>query len=86
VLEGSGFRNQFSKRLTNGSEGFDWLNGSTFDLVATMEKSGHGDTLDLGIIDEAFAQTDDRLEQAMEPATITRQSPQIWIISTAGEI
>lgn len=85
VLEKSGFRNQFDKRLTNGSEGFDWLNGSTFDLVATMEKSGHGDTLDLGIIDEAFAQTDDRLEQAMEPATITRQSPQIWIISTAGE-
>lgn len=85
VLEKSGFRNQFEKRLTNGSEGFDWLNGSTFDLVATMEKSGHGDTLDLGIIDEAFAQPDDRLEQAMEPATITRQSPQIWIISTAGE-
>lgn len=85
VLESSGFRNQFDKRMTNGSEGFDWLNGSTFDLVATMEKSGHGDTLDLGIIDEAFAQQDDRLEQAMEPATITRRSPQIWIISTAGE-
>lgn len=85
LLEKSGFRHQFEKRLTNGSEGFDWLNKSTFDLVATMEKSGHGDTLDLGIIDEAFAQTDDRLEQAMEPATITRQSPQIWIVSTAGE-
>lgn len=85
VLEGSPFRQKFSKRLTNGSEGFDWVNGSTFDLVATMEKSGHGDTLDLGIIDEAFAQTDDRLEQGLEPAMVTRRSPQLWIISTAGE-
>lgn len=85
TLERSPFRHQFTKRLTNGSEGMNWLNKSTFDLVATMEKSGHGDTLDLGIIDEAFAQHDDRLEQALEPATITRQSPQIWVVSTAGE-
>lgn len=85
LLEASPFRRHFDKRLTNGSEGFDWRNGSTFDLVATMEKSGHGDTLDLGLIDEAFAQVDDRLEQAMEPATITRTSSQLWIVSTAGD-
>ncbi len=85
LLKNSPFRTHFEPRLTNGSEGFDWRNGSTFDLVATMEKSGHGDTLDLGIIDEAFAQADDRLEQAMEPATITRTSSQLWIVSTAGE-
>jgi hypothetical protein len=84
LLEQSGLRNQFHKRLTNGSEGLDFLNGSTFDLMATMDKSGHGDTVDLGIIDEAFAQDDDRLEQAVEPAMITRRSPQFWIISTAG--
>lgn len=85
LLERSPFRHQFTKRLTNGSEGYNWSNGSTFDLVATMEKSGHGDTLDLGLIDEAFAQVDARLEQAMEPATATRQCPQLWIVSTAGE-
>lgn len=85
LLERSPFRHHFEKRLTNGSEGFDWVNGSTFDLVATMEKSGHGDTLDLGIIDEAFAQVDDRLEQALEPATMTRTASQLWIVSTAGE-
>lgn len=85
LLERSPFRHQFHKRLTNGSEGFDWANGSTFDLVATMEKSGHGDTLDLGLIDEAFAQIDARIEQAMEPATATRQCPQLWVVSTAGE-
>jgi hypothetical protein len=85
LVEASPFDPQMDKRLTNGSEGFDWLNGSTFDLMATMEKSGHGDTVDLGIIDEAFAQQDDRLEQAVEPAMLTRRSPQFWIISTAGE-
>ena len=85
LLEASPLRNMFDKRLTNGSEGLDWSNRSTFDLMATMEKSGHGDTVDLGIIDEAFAQVDDRLEQAVEPAMLTRRSPQFWIISTAGE-
>lgn len=85
TLERSALRHKFEKRLTNGSEGLDWSNGSSFNLMATMEKSGHGDTLDLGIIDEAFAQQDDRLEQSMEPATSTRRCPQIWIVSTAGE-
>lgn len=85
LLEASPLRTQFSKRLTNGSEGLDWANKSTFDLIATTEKSGHGDVLDLGILDEAFAQIDDRVEQAMEPATLTRTASQIWIISTAGE-
>jgi len=85
LLEKSPFHTQFDKRLTNGSEGLDWVNKSTFDLIATTEKSGHGDVLDLGVIDEAFAQIDDRVEQAMEPATVTRVSSQIWIVSTAGD-
>jgi phage terminase large subunit-like protein len=72
-------------RLTNGSEGWDFANGSRFDLMATMEKSGHGDTLDLGILDEAFAHQDWRLEQAAGPPMLTRQSPQLWVPSTAGE-
>jgi phage terminase large subunit-like protein len=36
------------------------------------------------VIDEAFAQVDFRLEQALKPAMITRSEPQVWIISTAG--
>lgn len=78
------FRRLYQIRRTNGSESLRWSNGSRHGIVATTEQSGHGTTLDLGVIDEAFAQRDDRLEQAFRPAMITRPSPQLWIISTAG--
>jgi hypothetical protein len=85
LIDDSAFHPMVEIRLANGSEGFDWENGSRFGLTATTKKSGHGPTLDLGIIDEAFAQPDDRVEQAMEPAMITRLSSQLWILSTAGD-
>ena len=72
-------------RLTNGNEGIVWANGSIHGLTATTEKSGHGPTLDLGFVDEAFAQPDDRIEQAYSPAMITRPDPQLWVLSTAGK-
>ncbi len=71
-------------RTANGSEAIRWRNGSRHGITAVTEKSGHGPTLDLGFMDEAFAQVDDRLEQAMSPSTITRPDAQLWIVSTAG--
>lgn len=71
-------------RTTNGSEGIRWRNGSTYGLLATKETSGHGSTLDDGTIDEAFAQTDTRLEQAFIPAMNTRPEPQLYVVSSAG--
>lgn len=69
-----------------GHEGFSFPgSGSRFALAATTKKSGHGGTLDLAFIDEAFAQPDDRMEQAFRPAMSTRTSPQLWIVSTAGD-
>ncbi len=75
---------QFRVRKTNGSEAIRWRNGSLHKVSSTTEKSGHGKSLDMGVIDEAFAQVDFRLEQSMKPAMITRDSPQLWVISTAG--
>lgn len=77
-------RGRWKQRLSNGSESIRWANGSIFGIEATTEKSGHGSTLDGGFIDEAFAHPDDRLEQAFKPAMITRPSPQLWVLSTAG--
>jgi hypothetical protein len=37
-----------------------------------------------GFIDEAFADIDDRREQAMLPAMATAPNAQLWIVSTAG--
>ena len=84
VLEASRLKPFFTVRKTNGSEAIRWNNGSLWSLLATTETAGHGAQLDLGVIDEAFALQDDRLEQAMKPAMITRPQPQLWIVSTAG--
>lgn len=78
------FAETYKPRLTSGHEALRFTNGSLLGLLATTKKSGHGGTVDLGIIDEAFAQPDARLEQAIKPAMITRPDPQLWIVSTAG--
>jgi hypothetical protein len=84
VLERSTFSPLISVRRTNGSEAIRWSNGSLWSLLATTESAGHGAQADLGVLDEAFAYVDDRLEQAMKPAMVTRPQPQLWIVSTAG--
>lgn len=84
VLKSSVFSAHFKPRLTNGHEALIFSNGSLQSLLATTQKSGHGGTIDLGILDEAFAHPDARLEQALKPAMITRPQPQLYVVSTAG--
>jgi phage terminase large subunit-like protein len=84
ILERSIFGPMFRVKLANGQESIRWRNGSRHGITATTEKSGHGPTLDLGFVDEAFAQVDARTEQAMKPSMITRPEPQLWVASTAG--
>jgi len=67
-----------------GTEAIVFKNGSRIDVLASTEAAGHGRTIDLGVIDEAFADTDDRREQALLPAMATRSSAQILTVSTAG--
>jgi len=71
-------------RKTTGNEAVIWRNGSHYGIVSATVKAGHGPTVDLAFIDEAFAQEDARLEQAFKPSMITRPQPQLWIVSTAG--
>lgn len=84
VLQRSPFESLFTPRLTSGHEAIKWDNGSRFGITASTEKAGHGQVLDLGIMDEAFAAPDARTEQAFRPAMNTRKQPQLWIVSTAG--
>lgn len=58
---------------------------STFQPVPTKSDSSHGEVLDFGCLDEGFAQTDDAVEGAWRPATITRPMAQLWFPSTAGD-
>lgn len=67
-----------------GNEAITFKNGSRIFILNSGEDSGHGKVIDLGVIDESFADEDDRREQAMLPAMLTRESAQILNISTAG--
>jgi hypothetical protein len=77
-------RKTYTPSWATGAEALLFHNGSRLQVVAGTEKSGHGHTLDLAMVDEAFAQRDGRLEQALSPAMVTRPEPQLWFISTAG--
>lgn len=85
ILRDSKFGPMFRTRKSAGNEAFMWANGSLHGIMSVTKKSGHGPTVDLGFIDEAFAQEDDRLEQAAKPSMVTRDQPQLWIVSTAGD-
>ena len=83
-IRGSPLRKLIDVRKGYGSEAFVFRNGSLIMLASGTEASDHGDTLDLAVIDEAWAQRDATIEQALKPAMLTRPAAQLWILSTAG--
>lgn len=84
VIEASPLGSQVSAYHAPGRESLRFPNGSVQRLVASTAKSGHGQIVDLATIDEAFSFQDARLEQALRPAMMTRDNPQLWVVSTAG--
>lgn len=73
---------KFNRRA--GNEGVEFKTGSRIDVIASSESAGHGRTLDLAILDEAFADQDNRREQAILPAMATKPAAQMLLVSTAG--
>jgi phage terminase large subunit-like protein len=71
-------------RRSNGSEAITWANGSRHRVRAPTARAAHGITLDLGVIDEAWALRDEVVLQSFRPAMVTRPNAQLWIVSTAG--
>ena len=80
LSEAQGGRVRYDPRTA----GWKFGGGSSIDLMASSESAGHGRTIDLGVIDEAFRDHDDRREQAILPATMTRRNAQILGYSTMG--
>lgn len=81
-LLNSRYRHDFHPRLRQNMEAFAWRNGSMWSPGSTTGKTGGtGDTLDLGVIDEAWSRPDARTELGMRPAMMTRPWSQIWITS-----
>lgn len=71
-------------RQSQGDEGLTFVDSSEIAVVASNLSAGHGRSWDLGVIDEAFDDEDDRREQAIVPALATRADGQLLVASTAG--
>jgi len=84
LIRRSALRALIEPRRGYGSEAYVFANGSMLMLASGTEASDHGDTLHLGVIDEAWAQRDDTIEQALKPAMMTVPGAQLWVVSCAG--
>lgn len=69
---------------SNGKEIFEWDTGSTEVPLSGSEGSGHGDTVNLGLITEAWAHKDSRYIDTIQPAMNADPSAQLLVESTAG--
>jgi hypothetical protein len=58
--------------------------GGRLVMPSSSERGAHGYSLDLAIVDEAWALKDYRVPGAIAPTQIARPDPQLWIVSTAG--
>lgn len=67
-----------------GNEGIAFKNGSKISVAASSDDSGHGFTVDLGVLDEFWKDEDDRREQSMLPAMATKPNAQLLLTSTMG--
>jgi len=70
--------------MADGNTSAVWKNGSRINVLDNTPEAGHGMTLDLAVIDEAFSDKDNYREQALLPTMATRANSQIWNVSTAG--
>ncbi len=82
LLQSPTIASRFRPRKTANQEAFLWSNGSIWAPGSTTGKSsGTGDTLDMGVIDEAWSRPDARTELGMRPAMLTRPYKQFLILS-----
>jgi hypothetical protein len=71
-------------RRQSGSEALTFSNGSSISLMSGTVAAGHGEVVDLGVLDEAWSQCDNRVEQSLRPAMMTRPGSGLLLVSTAG--
>jgi hypothetical protein len=61
-------------------------NGSRYlPVTPSSKKAGRSLSLDLAVIDEAYAHDDMGVVKALNPTLITRPMAQLWIVSNAGD-
>ena len=60
------------------------VTGSVLRFAGMAEAEGHGATVSLAVLDEAWKMPDSSREQALLPAMVTVEDSQMWQVSTAG--
>lgn len=83
MVERSPFADRFRFTQGTGSETIECSNDSLLVLLSGADASGHGDSIDLAVLDEAWSLTE-TAEQAVRPAQAARPNSQLWVVSTAG--
>lgn len=71
--------------MNSGVEAIQFGPESYIQIDTPSRTDGHGDSIDGGFIDEAFAHEDNTVELGMEPAMVTRDSAQLWVLSASGD-
>lgn len=83
MIRRSDLATMFRLVRATGQESLRCSNGSRLVLLSAEESAGHGETLDLVVLDECWAMSA-ATEQAARPAMATRRNAQMWMLSTAG--
>jgi phage terminase large subunit-like protein len=85
AIRGSSLSKLFDVSRATGQESLYALGGtgSRCRVISADETAAHGQTVNLGVLDEAWS-LNETAEQAVRPALVTRSSAQFWICSTAG--
>lgn len=68
----------------NGRETLKMRNGSEYLIVTPNEDAARSLTVDLAVVDEAYAQRSMAVIGGISPTMITRPSAQLWVLSNAG--
>jgi hypothetical protein len=72
-------------RRANGQEAIELADGSAWRLAASTLDGGVGWSVSLGFVDEAWRVSRDVVDGSIAPTMLERQSPQLVLVSTAGD-
>jgi hypothetical protein len=74
-----------SVRRANGQESIELLDGSAWRLAASTLDGGVGDSISLAFVDEAWRISREVVDGSIAPTMLERRSPQLVLVSTAGD-
>ena len=84
-LTASGLDTEAKLTLGTGNERLEFSNGSVLAVMSPTNTSVHGESVDIAVIDEAFA-VEEYVMASIVPAMAARPEAQMWIVSTAGTV